>query len=181
MKIKGNRTKILKGIVIAVVVVLVISAFAVFVLGDALDYLVIRGFVFFGVREAKQMKMRLLCETDHQALLEACRELSRRAAAGDLKHGMYYVRSDSQPPQPILDLGPNHVFIRYDGRVMLEMMGGLDHFGVYAYPEDYKEPPVMGFELGDKELIDGLWYYDDGYLNNPEYDKPIEALLQKRK
>jgi len=64
---------------------------------------------------------------------------------------------------------------------MLEMMGGLDHFGVYAYPEDYKPPPHAGFELGDKKLIDGLWYYDDGYRGNPEYGKRIEALLQKRK
>ena len=63
---------------------------------------------------------------------------------------------------------------------MLEMLGGLVHFGVVAYTEDYQKPPFAGFKFGDRELIPGLWYYDDGY-NNPEYDKKFEALLQKWK
>ena len=55
----------------------------------------------------------------------------------------------------------------------MEMMGGLDSFGVYAYPEGYEKPPHTT-ALGDKKLINGLWYYDDGYNVNPEeYDKQI--------
>jgi hypothetical protein len=136
---------------------------------------------------SQKRRVRLLYKTDHQALLGACRELSRRVSVGDLKPGKYLLSGSShrkevsQFPQPILDLGPINVFIDYDGRVMLEMAGGLDHFGVSAYPKDYKKPPHAE-KLGDKKLIDGLWYYDDGYRVRPEdYDKRIEALRPKAK
>ena len=39
----------------------------------------------------------------------------------------------------------------------------------------------QSFGYGDKELIPRLWYYDDGYRDNPEYDKKIETLIQKGK
>ena len=143
-------------------------------------------FIWTMAREDRQGHVRLLCKTDHKDLLDACRELSRRVATEDLKDGKYYVRSDPHPevagfPKPILDLGPNCVFIDCNGRVMLEMMGGLNHFGVSAYSEDYKKPPFVGFKLGDKKLIDGLWYYDEGYEGNPRYQKKIDAMLQKGK
>jgi len=178
-----SRTRIRKALVIVICVVGlgVITTYAVWHFVPVPNVFA-RGFMGFMYILVQRKRVHLLYKTDHQVLLDACRELSRRAAAGDLKYGKYDVRSDSHPPQLILDLGPNHVFIRYDGRVMLEMMGGLDHFGVYAYPEDYKKPPVIGFKLGDKKLIDGLWYYDDGYRVRPEdYDKRIEALRPKGK
>ena len=80
-----------------------------------------------------------------------------------------------------------YAYINYNGRVILEMAGGLDHFGVYAYPEDFKKPPHASEELGHKKLLDGLWYFDDGYqyCSNPqefeEYDKYIESLRPKGK
>ncbi len=138
-------------------------------------------------KDIQQRQVRLLCETDHEVLLEACRELSGRAARGDLKQGgRYNVRRDRHPkasrfPQPILDLNPSYVYIDENdsGRVMVEMHGGLQHFGVQAYTEDYKKPSWAVY--GDKELIDGLWYYDDGYRGHPEFEKRIEALMQKGK
>jgi hypothetical protein len=136
---------------------------------------------------AGRIRVRLLCETDYQALLQACRELSSRFARGDLKPGKYWVRINRDPevstfPQPILDLRPSSVYISQDtaGRVKLEMLGGLDHVGVLAYPQDFKEP-WPNFKYGDKELIPGLWYYDDLYEGDPKYDEKIEALLKKRK
>ena len=168
----------LKRIIIAIVIVLV-TAVGVFYMCR---------FVFFGIKGTRQQRVRLLYKTDHQALLEACRELSKQVTIGDLKTGTYWLHGSrrhpavSRFPQAILDLAPNYVYIdeNNSGRVMLEMHGGFVHFGVQAYTEDYKKPHV-GFEYGDKKLIPGLWYHDDGYLENPEYEKMIEALRPKGK
>jgi hypothetical protein len=140
---------------------------------------------------AQRLRIKLLYKTDHQALLVACRDLSKRVTNGNMANGPYQLRFGSDRwitgfSRPILDLRPSHVYINSDGRVILEMFGGLDHFGVYAYPEDYKKPPHTE-KLGDKKLLDGLWYYDDGYqyCDSPEeyeeYDKQIEALRPKGK
>jgi len=138
-------------------------------------------------QKAKRMQVRLLCKTEHEVLLEACRELSRQVAAGDLNPGSYSVRDGhgspevSRFPKAILDLGPSDVFIREDGCVILDItFGRLGRFGVRGYPEDF-EKPFHGFEYGDRELVDGLWYYDDEYEANPKYQKRIEALIQKSK
>ena len=135
--------------------------------------------------KAKQRQGRLLCQTDHQALLEACREISKMVAKGELKKHEYHVRINPDPeissfPQPILDLEPTYIEIARNGQVKVELVGGLDHFGVNAYPEYFK-PPVSNFHYGNRKLIDGLWYYDDGYHSNPKYGKVIEELIQKGK
>lgn len=145
-------------------------------------------FFFIAAQKADQMQVRLLCRTDHQALLEACRELLKQVDKGDLKPGKYRIRNAfgkldpdvSRFPQVILDIEPNYVYIYPIGFVHVEMLGGLGHFGVNAFSEDFK-PPNSYFYYGEKKLIDGLWYCDDGYNDNPEYGKRIDALLQKRK
>jgi hypothetical protein len=63
-----------------------------------------------------------------------------------------------------------------DGVVRIEMFVGLNPLGVWAYPEDF-EPP-SDHKLGDRKLLDGLWYYDDAYYW-PEFDKTVEAMLRK--
>jgi len=180
MKMKKGKRIVLK-IFIALAIAFAIC-FALYILLNL--YIFVR-IVYFGP-DTKEMRERLLYETDHQVLLEACRELSRQVAREDLNPGTYYIRTHLDPeasrfPQPILDLAPNYVYIDegYSGRVMLEMLGGLGHFGVQAYPEDYKLPSYSKY--GDKKLIDGLWYYDDGYRKNPEWEKKIEALKPKGK
>lgn len=136
------------------------------------------------VKKEQQRKVSLLSETDHQALLEACRKLSREIDQGNLVAPVHYkVRRKPDPevkrfPQAILDLEPMFVEISTDGRIEVGMMGGIHNYGVMAYPENY-EKPHDNFEFGDKKIIDGLWYYEDGY--NPKYDKWIESLLQKGK
>jgi hypothetical protein len=182
---QDQKMKVSKKIVLLVM----IAVAAAFALSFALPISLSpwnRLFIYVAIRQANQMQVRLLCETDHQALLAACNELSRQAARGDLKPGRYNVRRDRHPearrfPQPILDLAPSCVYIDENdsGRVMLEMMGGLGHFGVEAYTEDYQKPSFT--EFGDKELIPRLWYYDDGYEENPGWGKRIDALLHKRK
>lgn len=140
--------------------------------------------IFVLGQQAQRMRARVLCKTDHQVLLEACREVLTWT---DLEPGRrYLIRSAprrpevSEFPQAIIDLAPNYVSVHRDGYMKLEMHGGMDHFGVYAYPEDYQKL-FHNFEYRDRKLIEGLWYYDDGYLHNPEYDKRIDALIQKWK
>ncbi len=121
---------------------------------------------------------RLLCETDFQAMLNACRELSRRVASGELEEGPYGLPKMSHFPEPIPTLRPSFVTLGRDGAVRVEMgFGGLASysFGVYAYPESYTTP-----HPGDRKLIEGLWYYDEGYRGDSNsYDRRIDQLLAK--
>jgi len=144
-------------------------------------------FLIMGHRN-QQMRVRLLCRTDHQALLQACREVLRR---GSLEIGRSYWIGGGQRrpevsslPKPILDLAPCAIRIEkiLGGEPVVHLVMGTsaDYFGAYAYPEDYKAP-FERFHYGDKQLVPGLWYCDEGYADNPGYDKRIEALLKKRK
>ena len=159
---------------------ILIGLFVVFALGLTIFYLSPYGkflrLMKTAVKEEKQRKVHLLSETDHQALLEACRELSGRVSAGDLEANNYLFRYKPHPetlrfPQLILDLEPMRISIKDDRSIMVEMHGGFHHYGVIAYHEN--------FEYGDKKIIDGLWYYEDGY--NPSYNKWIEKMIQKEK
>lgn len=132
-------------------------------------------------------RVQLLYKTDHQVLLDACRELLQRADRGELKLGtMYSIRTVYDPkvltfPRIVLDLQPTFVFLQDGGSVTLEMLGGFVHCGVHAYPETVKESAHPGFDFGDKKLLDGLWYYDDGYdTRGKAYDRYIESLRPRR-
>ena len=121
-------------------------------------------------------RVSLLCKTDHHALLDACNKLSKQVAQGNLKPGEYEVRIYPDPevskfPRPILDLSPSYVYIDENdsGRVMIEMLGGLGHFGVLAYTENLKKSlttltpmaikslfPDYGITMMDTETIQNL-------------------------
>ena len=174
MNVKLRKRKIMD-----VAVVLIIA----FIVLNVSWFLNPIGYIRRDIRKGKQRQMRLLCDTDFQILLEACRQLSGRVAAGDLKPQQYNVRLKPHPessrfPKAILDLEPTYVIINSYGSVMIELHGGFLHYGVTAYPEDYQRS--SGVEYGDKKLIEGLWYYDEAYKGNPKYQKKIEDLLQKR-
>lgn len=147
---------------------------------------IVYGGIFWWLFEPMHLRVRLLCRTDHQALLEACQELSRQALAGKLLTDAHYrfrpwpspYRTVSRFPKAIRTLRPTYVYINEDGRVILEMFGGLSHFGVHAYPEAYKRR-YPDFKYGDRELVPNLWYYDDDYLKDPEFDQAISAIMTK--
>lgn len=146
-------------------------------------------------RHAFQRRVKLLCETDHQALLKAGREilskipkdrLNNPHADGGIFSSSLSVPKGIQIPQAIKDLKSSYVvdYVVYDSYLSiylsLEMHGGMDHFGVKIYPEDFKKPHDY-FEYGDRELLPGLWYYDIGYREVTEYDKRIDELIEKHK
>ena len=133
--------------------------------------------------EPMHVRVRLLCDTDHQTLLEACQELAGQVREGNLKpdeyrFGPWRSGAAGEFPQPIQALRPTYVLVDGDGRVTIEMFGGLTHFGIHAYPEDY-EVRFPGFKYGDRELIPNLWYYDDEYLRDPQFDRAVSELLER--
>ena len=120
------------------------------------------------------------------ALLAACRETLALVAKGDLKPGSYeFARPPVDPaiqrfPQAIRSLRPTRVVVHEEGYLSVEMAGGFDHFGVIAYPENFKQP-YASFHYGDRKIVDGLWYYDDDYIDNPSYDKKVDKWMRKQK
>jgi hypothetical protein len=122
---------------------------------------------------------RLFYETDYAQLLEACRELSRRAGEGDLDLGTYHVHLGEREPEVstfpriILDLEPAFVHIESDETVTIELLPGPDWAGVVAYPEGQEGS-------GTVKLIDGLWYWNSDYRDAyPEYMKAIDAMIEE--
>jgi len=76
--------------------------------------------------ELKDLRPKLLCETDHRALLAACRELSSRVTSGRLEANYYRVRFPahsevSRFPEPIRALRHRFVSIIDSGIVRIEM------------------------------------------------------------
>ena len=122
-----------------------------------------------------RIRARLLYKTDYQALLVACREVLERE---DLVAGMRYEPSKLRLPNVIRKLGPTTV-IKDKNYLNIYIRGFMDRFGVYAYPEDFEAP--KGYTFNGKELIPGLWYYDEGIGRDSDYDKWIETFIQKGK
>jgi hypothetical protein len=135
-----------------------------------------------GASRAQSARVRLLCETDHAALRQAGRVVLDWVAKGRLKPGGYRINDTTRLPpglrfpQAILDLAPRAVTVRGDGYLAIEMHGGLDHFGVRIYPVDFNEP-YPAFIYGDRKLLEGIWYCDEGYRYDSRYDEVINAIL----
>jgi len=143
---------------------------------------------WFLARSPWNGRIRLLRETDHEALLAACRELSKEVASGKLKPGVYDVRPirdriASRFPKAILHLRPHSVTIGKDGLVMLGIAGAFDDYGVYAWPEDYDPNLAPINRSGGRELLKGLWYYDEFYRGKgrEEWDEQVQAMLRENK
>jgi hypothetical protein len=115
----------------------------------------------------------LMHRTDYQALLAACRTLIDEGYRG--KYVVHWINPHPDVkkfPKEILALKPTYVVVG-DQRVHIELWGGMSHYGVNAYAEDFNEPDPE-YYYGDKELIDGLWFYSD--LIKPEN---LDAFIEK--
>ncbi len=142
---------------------------------------------FFGIlrvfHRVQESRVRLLGKTDHVALLEACQELSRQVAAGELAPGRYArhgVQWDPafEPPEVIRELRPSLLKIDEDGRVVVGMAAGLSNISAIAYPDGYREHSAS-YHYGDRELIPNLWYCDMEYQREPDYDKIVDGILHR--
>ncbi len=134
-------------------------------------------------RNVQEKRVRLLCETDHHALLQACQELSRQVAAGELHPDRYHSRDGAwypaiEVPQVIGELRPVLLSIDTNGRVVVSMAAGLSQFGAVAYPDGYQEPHV-NFHYGDRELIPNLWYFDMEYERGADYDRTVDSIMRR--
>ncbi|MBN2133286.1 MAG: hypothetical protein JW741_27555 [Sedimentisphaerales bacterium] len=136
----------------------------------------------FGLRQAR---VRLLTKTDFEALVKAGREVISQVHIppdphGARRIGSFPVPAGVQIPAAIRRLHPRGFAMTYDGYLFIQMHGAIDNFGVRIYPADF-EPPDQYFKHGDRQLIDGLWYYDDNLGRGTEYDKWIDTLIAKNK
>lgn len=141
--------------------------------------------VIYVIRERQKSDRRLvnlLCETDHHALLRACRELSARAAAGGLKPMAYFVRRHPSAevasfPKVILDVDPRFVRVEDDGSVWV-VLYPIPSLAVIAYPENDR---FFRDSRGDVELVPGLWFFDEQYRQDiyPQYVQYVDQLIEK--
>lgn len=134
----------------------------------------------------RQRRVQLLYSTDHEELLKAGREILRQGPK-DLKHYIYlgpmHINGFPVPrgipiPKVIRRLKPYGTFMNFNGYIVVQMKEGVIGFGVKIYPEGFK-PPSLPFEYGNKELLPGLWYCDERYDTDPEYDKKVDMVILK--
>lgn len=140
------------------------------------------GFMDKTISELAVKQQRLLYKTDHQELLNACRDAmkdlkARRFSRAKINTSEVAVDANvaedlKRMPEAIKRLEPVYVWFE-PNNVMVALMGGLGHSGVRAYAEG-AAPLAAEDEI---KLIDGLWYYDDGLREGgPEYRKYLKSL-----
>ena len=123
-------------------------------------------------------KQRLLYQTDHRELLKACREVIGHYNEGKFSTAQISVGQERSAedckhiPEIILSLEPVSIWLD-KGRVIVALIGGMDHAGVKAYAKD--QDAVPGDD--DFKLIDGLLYYDDGLREaGADYKEYLDSL-----
>lgn len=110
-------------------------------------------------RQIEQTRDRLLNETDHTAVLAACREWMASVPGAHFGNADM---NDPRVPVAIRGLQPTAVWVQ-SHRVRIECGGGFHHQGFDAYrigaaAEDYG-PDQQG--VMHREVVPGLWYYEE--------------------
>jgi hypothetical protein len=170
-------------------------------------YLLLAVVMFISITIGSVSKWRnnrtyLLYKTDHNVLLEACRELSHQVSIGTLEPKLYQIdRGFGEPleetkqfPRIITGLNPMFIYIYPNG--IIDIVISIDirndvsygKYGVIEFPENFERnkgnegkykkysDPSWGIEL-----IKGLKYYDEDFEKHPEHKKEVEELLKKNK
>jgi hypothetical protein len=153
-----------------------------------------KNFMMKTIQELSVKKQRLLHQTDHHELLKVCRQMIKEYNNGvfstdKIDIGEYQLSKDLNIPEIIVDeektskdlkhipdiilnLKPVYVWFS-SNRVMVALIGGMDHAGVTAYMND--EEVVVTED--DMKLIDGLIYYDDGLREaDDDYKDYLKSL-----
>ena len=100
-------------------------------------------FSVFQTFKELRMQKQVSCKTDHQALLEACRVLSKQVLTENPEIEYYMIVPDSVLSKyPVIrDIGAHQVRVNSSGRVTIAMGSTMWHFGIYAYPEGVNPSP----------------------------------------
>lgn len=140
------------------------------------------------LQSSQQRRILLLYHSDHEALLKAGREILRQSPNPN-KHPpvgrIFHILGVPVPryvhiPKVVHQLRPHAIYINFGGYTVLQMEKSALGYGVNIYPEDYKVKR-SDFQYDNRELIPGLWYFDDKYDIVPEYDKTIDYIIQQGK
>jgi hypothetical protein len=179
----NKKSKILIVLLITIPVVIVIGLYS---------YVYI-GLLYFGPSKTDldNNRRKIIYEIDHNKLIEACRKLMSEAMEGKWDAGEYYLRDIEdrsvvyknkveKMPQEIIELEPAYILITED-KVRIEMHGGIVHFGITVSYSNNLEPKGYEKYFGNKQLIEGLWYYDDGFQKDPNFAEYLESLRPKSK
>ena len=143
--------------------------------GERMDMLM--NFMMKTIEELVVKKQRLLHQTDHHELLKVCRQIIKDYNNGVFSKAQISIHDASAKdlkhiPEIILNLEPVYVWLSKN-RVMVALIGGMDHAGVTAYMNN--EEAVAGDD--DMKLIDGLLYYDDGLREaDDDYKDYLKSL-----
>jgi hypothetical protein len=118
------------------------------------------------VSEREQARARLLCQANHRVLLEESRDVAKQFDAGLYVWSRLSAEEIARFPAVIRMLDPTYVSVDESGVVEIEVAAKQFPMGVRVYPEGYaKSHPEASY--GDRKLLEGLWYYDQGYRDNP--------------
>jgi len=135
-------------------------------------------FMMKAIKELAVKKQRLLYQTDQHELLKACRQIIKNYNDGVFSTAKInigdeqFAKDMKHIPEIILNLEPVYVWLSKN-RVMVALIGGMDHAGVTAYMNN--EEAVAGDD--DMKLIDGLLYYDDGLREaDDDYKEYLRSL-----
>ncbi len=123
-------------------------------------------------------KQRLLYRTDHQELLAACRKIIKKYNDGvfstdkiNIDH-KEFENDIKHIPEIIINLEPVYIWLN-NNSVTVALIGGMDHAGAIVYINNDQVNTRDDYI----EIIDGLYYYDDGLREaNKDYKDYLKSL-----